>query len=155
MIRTISRSRLMRGTQSARTREVVPGDAVAPRRRRLSANGPTRPNRPSDPAERRNRPLTRAGDPDRAPMQRQSGERSRQRLEGSAEASPPKKKTTRSRTRSAAIGAVEPGRDGVAGAIGSTSVRGPVTGGKVARERSKLASVRDGRYGRTRARFIV
>lgn len=154
MARTISRSRLLRGTQSARTREVVAGDAVAPRRRRLSANGPTQPNRPSDPAELRRRPLSRAGDPDRAPLQRQSGAHSRTRL-GARAGAPPPTKQTRTRKRTAAIGAVEPGREGVAGSRDNTSVSGPVTGGKAARERSKVASVRDGRYGRTRARFIV
>jgi hypothetical protein len=153
MARTISRSRLLRGTQSTRTREVVPGDAVAPRRRLLSANGPTRPNRPSDPAELRNRPLTRAGDPDHAPMQRQSGARTRTKPNERAEAPPPKRRTRR--TGSAALGAAEPGREGVAASLGNTTVRGPATGGKAARELSKISRVRDGRYGRTRARFIV
>lgn len=156
MARTLSRSRLLRGTQSTRTRDVVPGDAVAPRRRRLSANGPTRPNLPSDPGELRNRPLTRAGEPDRDARQRPSGVRSRTRTGERAEAPPPKPRSrTRTRASTAAVGAVEPGRDGAAAALANTRVRGPATGGQAARERSKLSRIRDGRYGRTRSRFIV
>lgn len=151
MTRTISRTRLQRGTQPTRTRDVVPGDAVAPRRRRLSGAGPDRPNPPRDPAEPRQRPLARADDPDRAAMPRARTER---------QPAPRRKRardeeTPKRRARTAAIGSLEPGREGVAASLDNTDVRGPSTGGRAARERSKIASIRDGRYGRTRARFIV
>jgi hypothetical protein len=172
MTKTISRTRLQRGTQSTRTREIVAGDSTTPRRHRLSAAGPSRANRPSDPGELRNRPLTTASDPDRDAMQRTSRghkrlapaetevaaeraavARPRSRSRASDDDVAPTK--TRPRTRTAAIGAVEPGREGIAASLGNTDVRGPSTGGRAARERSKIASVRDGRYGRTRSRFIV
>lgn len=85
-------------------------------------------------------------------MARPAGERGRSRAGERAEAPPPKR---RSRARTAAIGALEPGREGIAASLGNTDVRGPSTGGPAARERSKIASIRDGRYGRTRSRFIV
>lgn len=70
-------------------------------------------------------------------------------------APPPKRRTGGTRARTAALGSLEPGREGVAAALANTDVRGPSTGGRAARERSKIASIRDGRYGRTRSRFIV
>lgn len=149
MARTVSRTRLLRGTQSARTREVVAGDAVAPRRRRLSANGPTRPNRPSDPGEFRNRLLQGAGDPDRAAMQRQSGARSRSRLANPVAPSLPKRK----RTRAAAVGAGKPDRDGAAASLENTDDRSPSRGGQAVRERHKIFRGRDG--PNRRARIIV
>lgn len=152
MTRTISRTRLLRGTQTTKTRDVVPGDAVAPRRRRLSGAGPSQPNRPTDPAELANRPLARAGDPDDAPKPPAVPARSRSLADQRPEAPSPKR---RSRSHTAAIGALEPAGSGLAASLENTTVRGPVTGGPAARERSKLSRIRDGRYGRSRSRFIV
>lgn len=154
MTRTISRTRLLRGTQPAKTRDVVPGAAVAPRRRRLSGAGPAPPNRPTDPAELANRPLTRAGDPDDAPKRPPpASEARRASLADERAAAPPPKR--RSRSNTVAVGAVEPGSSSLAASLENTCVRDPVTGGPAARERSKLSRIGYGRDGRSRSRFIV
>lgn len=130
MTTTISRARVRRGERSY-TRVRVADDSTAPKRRRLSRPSGTVADLLTRPARaRKSRVATIT------------------------------KSKRRSRPRVGGIGVPEPGRDGLGASLANTVVgrrrRSTGPGARApSREAAKLGRIRDGRYARSRSRFVV